>query len=148
MAKTRAKPSMHRDNFPAPLPWVTRTMTGAAIGLRLLKHTAWPLEISLVIGSIITLEVSDEPHRVKNICNQALSARCAGPPGHGADWSQGTEQFRIIYQAQRALDRPGASGSECFCIEFSCFNNIEMRQATFAKSQCSPPPVDFVQKNQ
>jgi hypothetical protein len=42
-AKTRAKPSLHRDSFVAPLPRGTRTLPGAVVGLRLLKHTAGPL---------------------------------------------------------------------------------------------------------
>jgi hypothetical protein len=42
-AKTRAKPSLHRDNLPAPLARGTRTLPGAIVGLRLLKHTAGPL---------------------------------------------------------------------------------------------------------
>jgi len=43
MAKTRAKPSLHRDKFLAPLARGTRTLPGAVVGLRLLKHTAGPL---------------------------------------------------------------------------------------------------------
>ena len=42
-AKTRAKPSLHRDSFVAPLARGTRTLPGAVVGLRLLKHTAGPL---------------------------------------------------------------------------------------------------------
>ncbi len=42
-AKTRAKPSFHRDSFVAPLARGTRTLPGAVVGLRLLKHTAGPL---------------------------------------------------------------------------------------------------------
>ncbi len=42
-AKTRAKPSLHRDSFVAPLARGTRTLPGACVGLRLLKHTAGPL---------------------------------------------------------------------------------------------------------
>ena len=42
-AKTRAKPSLHRDSFVAPLARGTRTLPGAIVGLRLLKHTAGPL---------------------------------------------------------------------------------------------------------
>jgi hypothetical protein len=42
-AKTRAKPSLHRDSFVAPLARGTRTLHGAVVGLRLLKHTAGPL---------------------------------------------------------------------------------------------------------
>jgi len=42
-AKTRAKPSLHRDNFLAPLARGIRTLPGAVVGLRLLKHTAGPL---------------------------------------------------------------------------------------------------------
>jgi len=45
MAKTRAKPSLHRDSFVAPLARGTRTLPGAVVGLRLLKHTAGPLAI-------------------------------------------------------------------------------------------------------
>jgi len=43
MAKTRAKPSLHRDSFLAPLARGTRILPGAVVGLRLLKHTAGPL---------------------------------------------------------------------------------------------------------
>jgi len=43
MAKTRAKPSLHRDSFSAPLARGTRMLPGAVVGLRLLKHTAGPL---------------------------------------------------------------------------------------------------------
>ena len=42
-AKTRAKPSLHRDSFVAPLARGTWTLPGAVVGLRLLKHTAGPL---------------------------------------------------------------------------------------------------------
>jgi hypothetical protein len=42
-AKTRAKPSLHRDSFLAPLARGTKTLPGAVVGLRLLKHTAGPL---------------------------------------------------------------------------------------------------------
>jgi len=42
-AKTRAKPSLHRDSFVAPLARGTGTLPGAVVGLRLLKHTAGPL---------------------------------------------------------------------------------------------------------
>jgi len=42
-AKTRAKPSLHRDSFVAPLARGTSTLPGAVVGLRLLKHTAGPL---------------------------------------------------------------------------------------------------------
>jgi len=42
-AKTRAKPSLHRDSFVAPLARGNRTLPGAVVGLRLLKHTAGPL---------------------------------------------------------------------------------------------------------
>jgi len=42
-AKNRAKPSLHRDNFLAPLARGTWTLPGAVVGLRLLKHTAGPL---------------------------------------------------------------------------------------------------------
>ena len=44
-AKTRAKLSLHRDSFVAPLPRGTRTLPGAVVGLRLLKHTAGPLQV-------------------------------------------------------------------------------------------------------
>ena len=44
-AKTRAKPSLHRDSFVAPLARGTRTLPGAVVGLRLLKHTAGPLVV-------------------------------------------------------------------------------------------------------
>ena len=44
-AKTRAKPSWHRDSLLAPLARGTRTLPGAYVGLRLLKHTAGPLGI-------------------------------------------------------------------------------------------------------
>ena len=42
-AKTRAKPSLHRDSFVAPLTRGTMILPGAVVGLRLLKHTAGPL---------------------------------------------------------------------------------------------------------
>ncbi|MBN2395775.1 MAG: hypothetical protein JXC36_04845, partial [Candidatus Atribacteria bacterium] len=42
-AKTRAKPSLHRDSLSAPLARGTRILPGAVVGLRLLKHTAGPL---------------------------------------------------------------------------------------------------------
>ena len=44
-AKTRAKPSLHRDNLSAPLARGTRILLGAVVGLRLLKHTAGPLYV-------------------------------------------------------------------------------------------------------
>jgi len=43
MAKTRAKPSLHRDSLSAPLVRGMRILPGAVVGLRLLKHTAGPL---------------------------------------------------------------------------------------------------------
>jgi hypothetical protein len=45
-AKTRTKPSLHRDSFVAPLARGTWTLPGACVGLRLLKHTAGPLYLS------------------------------------------------------------------------------------------------------
>ena len=42
-AKNRAKPSLHRDSFLAPLARGTGILPGAVVGLRLLKHTAGPL---------------------------------------------------------------------------------------------------------
>jgi len=42
-AKTRAKPSLHRDKFLARQLAGTRILPGAYVGLRLLKHTAGPL---------------------------------------------------------------------------------------------------------
>ena len=41
--KKCAIPSLHRDSFSAPLARGTRTLPGAVVGLRLLKHTAGPL---------------------------------------------------------------------------------------------------------
>ncbi len=46
MAKTRAKPSLHRDKFLAPLTRGIRILPGAVVGLRLLKHTAGPLGVT------------------------------------------------------------------------------------------------------
>jgi len=45
-AKTRAKPSLHRDNFLARQLAGTRTLPGAVVGLRLLKHTAGPISMT------------------------------------------------------------------------------------------------------
>jgi hypothetical protein len=42
-AKNRAKPSLHRDSFLAPLARGTGTLPGARVGLRLLNPTAGPL---------------------------------------------------------------------------------------------------------
>jgi hypothetical protein len=53
-AKTRAKPSLHRDSLSAPLPRGTRTLPGAVVGLRLLKHTAGPLA-AISIRKILNL---------------------------------------------------------------------------------------------
>jgi|WetSurSiteA1Bulk_404760.scaffolds.fasta_scaffold04106_4 hypothetical protein len=51
-AKTRAKPSLHRDSFVAPLARGIRTLPGAVVGLRLLKHTAGPLEAIAIKSAI------------------------------------------------------------------------------------------------
>ena len=42
-AKNRAKPSLHRDSFLAPLARGTGILPGACVGLRLLNPTAGPL---------------------------------------------------------------------------------------------------------
>jgi len=70
-AKTRAKPSLHRDNFLAPLALGTRTLPGAVVGLRLLKHTAGPLACTLTIW-MIEIRMSYEENLIRNCFDESL----------------------------------------------------------------------------